>query len=198
MIPKQLLDTLTSLEFEEDGGIVIKSTEYNYEDLSITVAITTGKDEAPQNWKITCLGMQIDQMSHGWASDLSILDTHPLLWPHGDQESELYILGPAETPVAIYGDIVMTHNANCNGWFHPNRFLNKSISPIELLSSSGGLLARGPHTLLSAYASVLTTYSVKHQLLSHAVSAPDAVTSVHLLIIGDNYVIAREFLFELI
>ena len=67
MIPKELSVLLDGLEFEDNGGVMLKSVDSDDQTLLLSLCIRTGQEDEPdQPWTIRCRGVRKESICFEW------------------------------------------------------------------------------------------------------------------------------------
>ena len=125
------------------------------------------------------------QAFHFW----SLKTNHPLLLAYTEPKDTLTFHGAVPGPAPVLqalGDLV-AHRSE--GWRLLNHYLNPLIDPTELLKSGGGVLLRGPRSMVRAAKELLTTFGIDATILEHQPLCPAA----KVLLLSPNFVIAETF-----
>lgn len=125
---------------------------------------------------------------------IRLVQRHPLLWSHQQDELELYFTGAIADPHGTIGRLYVRHEALAYGWIPFGAFINNAVPLPELLSSEHGLLARGPQTPIMAYQDVLEKSGARCSVLKQE-GRPELSDEdgPKLLILGKSYIIATTF-----
>lgn len=162
-----LLETISTLEFEEFGRLAI--TAAMWEDNNVTLDLTVHQqDQEDQRWMLRCGAVRRSRIVNVPAIDaLSIKTEHPLLLPHSEARVELYFSSRPADPDAAVGRLIEAHHAVVGAWFDCLHFFNlgPEHSLRAMLNGGFGKLAEGPQSLIDRYAEALRTSGV-------AVSSP--------------------------
>ena len=162
---QELLDLTETLDFEEDGGIIVVSATWrnDKEDLEIGLDLNTGEDEV-QKWTLICKSEREHNIILGWGDNLEVANDHVLLWPHKKAVHKLWFNGSGEDTSAVIGALWQVHHKLVGGWFPFSRFLNCSDDFVGLMKGGHGKLAEGPEPLINAYQQVLQEYRIKNSI----------------------------------
>lgn len=123
---------------------------------------------------------------------IQLMQRHPLLWAHQQDELELHLQGALAQPHETIGQLHARHEALAQGWIPFGAFFNNAIPLATLLASKHGMLARGPQTPLAAYQDVLEKAGTRCSMLRQG-CPPDAEDNPVLLILGGSYIVADTF-----
>lgn len=198
----ELDEILTSLEFEEDGGIYITGTDWYQDDLKLEIAVNSGLDEGSQLWEAQVTGVREELIKSTWADDLRLLNDHVLLWPYNGTVSELYFSSPTEKPHELYVAVVEAHQRAVNNWIPLDRFINiKPYLPLlKLCKSTNALFAKGPTELLEIYAKVLSDFNMKPNIFGERTPKrwinkqfEEEAGNLKVLFVGESYIVAEDF-----
>lgn len=152
-----LLDTTSTLEFEEFGHLSI--TAATWSDDRVTLHLTVHQqDRADQAWRLHCRNVRRSRIVNDQAINaLWIKSEHPLLLPHTEAVVQLYFASRPADPDAAVGRLVEAHRAVVGDWFDCLYFFN--LGPQQslraMLDGGFGKLAEGPRPLIEEYERVL-------------------------------------------
>lgn len=148
-----LLDTISTLEFEELGYLAI--TAATWADNNVTLYLTVHQqDQADQVWRLQCRDVRRSRITNDQGIDaLWIKTEHPLLLPHTKVVAELYFSSRPSDPDAAVGRLVEAHQSVVGGWFDCLHFFNlgPDRSLRAMLNGGLGMLAAGPKPLIDSY-----------------------------------------------
>jgi hypothetical protein len=202
---QNLLERVSTFEFEEFGEISLESIKWRGFDLSLEIRINF--PEQFEVWDINCSAVRdsLFRNSHLFGQ-LSLVSEHPLLLPYKGPQVELYFHGrPAAVDTAV-GQLLEAHVSITSDWFSLDQFMNihakRTIA--QLLSGGFGKFADGPKPVIDTYARVLESHHVK-------VSSPpprpamwwDGIRFIpeqpplpQVLLLDDSYVVAPAMMAE--
>lgn len=195
----ELIEIITSEEFEESGGSVDLATvrvEGDLLSLSFNLIGGGSDEEQDQSWEVECIGLLEHQLSLGTCDQFMVYDDHALLWPYIYPQSSVSFYGDAADPQAVVGALYSRHVELVGHWIPFNRFLNGD--PVARVKGRFGMLAAGPMPLIEAYAAVLEQFGIDAAPTEpkRAWFANDVFTGsaeVAALILNDNsYVICQK------
>jgi hypothetical protein len=194
-----LLDTISTLEFEEFGHFAI--TAATWADNNVTLHLTVHQQEQEdQPWRLKCGVVRRSRIVNDQGIDaLWIKTEHPLLLPHSEAVVELYFSSRPSDPDAAVGRLIEAHNAVVGAWFDCLHFFNlgPQRSLRAMLNGGFGKLAAGPQPLIDRYAEALRNSGV-------AVSSPpsrppvwwngakwvEEVKPLFAVVLGASYVVS--------
>lgn len=193
-----LMDTLSTLEFEEFGGITLTAATWAANDLTLHLTIHQ-QGQADQPWRLHCEDVRRSRIVNDQGIDTLQIETqHPLLLPHTEPVVELYFSSRPSDADATIGRLLEAHRAAVGGWFDSLHFFNlgPDHSLRAMLNGGFGRLAVGPRPLINLYADVLRASGV-------AVSSPpsrlplwwdgarwiEEVKPLFAVILGGSYVL---------
>ena len=207
---QELLDSIDTLDFEEQGAICLLRAQWshrshrshrsqkNRDNLELTVEVFSGGDEASQKWIFLCQSVRKHQIVLNSFYDIELSHEHILLWPHTLPRSSLWFHGRSQNVPALVGDLYQAHHQMVADWFDFPRFFNASSysrSLFELLKGGYGKLAEGPEPIIAAYQNVLQKHDIESSVTlkpawhyhGKAENEPDELV---VLLLGDSRVIA--------
>jgi hypothetical protein len=193
-LPEALNITLESLEYEEDGGIVIHNIKLDRDDICLTIAVYCGSTDIPiQIWEIRIQAIEKHQITISWAKEFLFYSDHLLLTEYHENYAELYFIGRTnqsdEISIEIYRSLIELGDKKA---IAPYVYSPQSLN--LLCNQDHGLFARGPKNILEIYATILSNYNLKTSLISE-IEASSSNKELKLLIIGESYFVGRDFIF---
>jgi hypothetical protein len=202
-----MLDSLINItgtgEFEDDGSFCITHAEYIDADLHLQLDLKLPNGTSASR-AILCRQPRSHHILMAEHVDqLLISDNHFLIWPHSQPQFELYFHGRAQDSRTLLGALLMTHVQIFGENVPFPHFMNSAIfsQRVDLLNMGFGLLATGPETAITAYRTVLTDFHIRHSSPPphepkwwNGSSWQTEKESLYLLMMGDSFVVAPEFL----
>jgi hypothetical protein len=196
---RPLLDTLSTPEFDEYGGLTLRAVTWADGGLTLDL-IVRQQDHADEPWRLLCRNVRRSRIVNDQGIDpLRIETRHPLLLPHTEELLELYFSSRPPDPDAAVGQLVEAHRAVVGPWFDCLHFFNlgPDRSLRTMLDGGFGKLAEGPRPLIEGYAEVLRRAGV-------AVSSPpprspawwngerwvEESGPLFALILGESYIVS--------
>lgn len=202
---QELMDVIDSEAFDECGRLRIISLHEHQSALILRLNLLSESRGAvlDEIWEITCLRPRKCVLSLEIAYDLILTSDHVLLWEYIAPTTELYFRGKPVDSLAVIGALYERHRATAGTWISFDRFLNyigdwRNLS--QLIGGGYGLLAKGPHQLLSEYAAVIQMHGLHPNLLPPRPPVrwdgqrwiPED-RDLLVLVIGDSFVVAAGF-----
>jgi hypothetical protein len=198
----RLIESLVEMD---DGCTEISFTEIRLEGggMALDLKVDPCDGTTPRCWSVECSQAFDFKLVRPGAADLALLDDHVLLWPFCQDTASAYFRGSVTDPLRAVGDLHHAHVAATGGWIPFERFFNPVPLP-QLLSTEGGKLGEGPINLLDVYRRVLAAHGTNVEVkFSHAPNYPNywngedwvpvSRAEVKVLLLGDSYIIGREF-----
>src|SRR5205823_5413511 len=112
-----LLDTLSTLDFDEFGGLALTVATWAANDITLHLTVHQ-QDQPDQPWRLHCRDVRRSQIVNGRGIDTLHIETrHPLLLPHTESFVELYFSSRPPDADATIGRLVEAHRAVVGGWF---------------------------------------------------------------------------------
>ncbi len=185
------------LEFTEEGGISIYRVDASH---TFTIYIESYwgiNNKCNGRWEVQIKDLKDYYIRYQWESNIDILDSHPLLLEYQENNMSLYYSNRASNPDKLFSDIYV-YNTRLLNQIRPNN-LNKYINNGDLFgvcNNSSGLFARGPETIISEYQRILNENNVSNNILSSDDSDIFVSENATILILGDSYIIAKDFTFN--
>jgi hypothetical protein len=154
---RPLLDTFTTLEFEEFGWVALTGVMWEGNDLTLHLVVHQ-QDLPDECWRLRCRAERENRILNNKGCDGVVVTTeHPVLLPHTSPVTELYFSGRPADPDAVVGQLMEAHHEFVGRWFDGLRFFNlgphRSIK--RMLEGGFGKLVDGPQPLVERYADVL-------------------------------------------
>ncbi|HZN67781.1 MAG TPA: hypothetical protein VFB66_21015 [Tepidisphaeraceae bacterium] len=158
-----LLDSLSTLEFEEFGSLALTAVTWAGNDAALHLVVRQ-PDRPDEPWRLDCEAMRDSRIvCEPTFHDLWIETEHPLLLPHAEPAAELYFSSRPADPGAAVAELIDAHRAVVGEWFDCTHFFN--LGPYgslrRMLEGGHGKLAAGPLPLIERYADVLRRAGVK-------------------------------------
>lgn len=196
IIPPDLQTILDSLEFEENGGLVISSLNYENNKLKILFKLLYPDIDKPnQIWQLDVLGVEKERFIRNWTTSLEIYSDHFLLYEYIDNYSELYFHGSTSNPEKLLLDLYSSHLTHYGKNLDFGIGINAPNGMLKLCTNDYGLFARGPKRILMKYSECLLINGIKSNFINEIESVKK---ELKLLIFGESYFIAKDFKFKLI
>jgi hypothetical protein len=118
---------------------------------------------------------------------------HPLLVDHQEAIDSLFISSPVGDPEDVLRELESLAEKHFQKWRSITRYLNSEYPPRQLLFEGSGLLLRAPRSFADICASLLRRKGVRVDLLS---GGQKRAIPVETLILGSNFVVSEQFVFE--
>lgn len=203
LLNKDLLEILSTVHFDENGGVRITGTDWYEDNLRIEFVITPGDSIKDQLWEVQINGVREDLIKSEFANKLELVEEHPLLWTYNQVGTELFFTKQTEKPDELFTSIYEIHMRETRGWLELHKFINKTISFKSLCRSNSGQFARGPVKLMEKYGDELSKHKMNPSFYGQ--HHPKRWTNdqwieesepMKALIIGRSYVVAENFDFK--
>ena len=186
-----LLKTISSVDYEDYGSLLVTRTERRNGDLQLLLDVTADEEpDLPRNIQITCRAVRESNLSPGYYQDFQVSEDHVLLWHYTKPHFLTSFYGSVEAPLSVVGALCERHLDLAEDWIPLKKYMNPGVRLAELIGGAFGMLAEGPEPLVLAYEEVMQRYGVSttsHQ--SHR--AID--TKLMVMILDKSYVIAEAF-----
>ncbi|HEX7414833.1 MAG TPA: hypothetical protein VF411_12390 [Bacteroidia bacterium] len=195
ILPKELKAQLDSLDYQEDGGILITWVNFLDNNLKVNFTLSFGGIDRPkQFWNIEVTEIEKEKIVIEWANYPEIYSDHFLLYDFTDNYIELYFNGKTDNPEKLLIDLYKSHITNYNNDLEFGLGINAPNGMLKLCTNDSGLFARGPKRILREYEKCLISNGVKTNYINEIESDKK---NLKLLIFGDSYFIAKDFKFSL-
>lgn len=158
------------------------------------------RQSVPQRFRVSVEGTREFCLSFPHEIDsIRLVQRHPLLWSHQQDELELYFQGAVMDPYDTIGKLFARHEALAYGWIPFGAFFNGAVPLPKLLASEHGMLARGPQAPITAYQDVLERAGTQCSVLKQGRGVDlDPEAGPKLLVLGRSYIIGGTFSAELV
>ncbi len=202
VIPKEIIETFESLEYEEEGFLKFHHLELNSNDLNYFFELHSGIQNQYELWKISA------RKPRDWNIDsqfrysyFNIYSEHCLLWRYNDSHIEVHTKSKSKDPNGLFCDLYSLHMNLDDGSLPVDSFINGN--PITRCNSDFGVFAKGPKNLMTKYMELLNKYGRGAYLFGERDSLKwngknwiKEDGDYILMTIGEAYIIAKEFKFE--
>lgn len=186
-----LLKTISSVDYEDYGSLLVTRTERRNGDLQLLLDVTADEEpDVPRNIQITCHALRESNLSPGYYQDFQVSEDHVLLWHYTKPHFLTSFYGRVEEPLSVVGALYERHFDLAEDWIPLKKYMNPGVRLADLIGGSFGMIADGPEPLVFAYEEVMQRYGVSTS--SHqSQRAKDAKLTV--IILDKSYVIAERF-----
>ncbi|KRF20201.1 hypothetical protein ASG93_31320 [Paenibacillus sp. Soil787] len=195
---QEFINKFKQAVFEDDIYIRPSHISEKNENLIITFDVFLyGTEKLIQSWKVTCKNFENYKLVNEFIGDIDIFQDHVLLWEYTELHTALFYNGKANNKYELIGELLSKHLEITKGWIDYNYYLNKSLewkSLDWLFSGDSGLVASGPSILLNEYKNILEKFGLKTSIIPNKRQQ----TKYEVITFNSSYVIAEEFIFELI
>jgi hypothetical protein len=201
MLPEALSEVLERGEFENEGGIQLRSAEMTDESLLLRLVVDTGVEGDPaQLWSVRCESVRRERLVFEWAEDMIETADHVVLRPFNEDTGELFFSELSVGVTAVVGELYAAHLETVGDWFPFSDFFNASLLRPELRAAAFGSLAEGPVSLLKRFKEVIEKRDGKGSLRN--VRRPkrwtgaqwvDEKEGLRALVVGGSFVVAEGF-----
>jgi hypothetical protein len=123
-------------------------------------------------------------------ASVQVVSEHPLLLDYQEQHVSIYVAGVGDNPSEILRELQEALLAATSRWRDASTYLNAASEVV--LADGYGMLFRGPESLGKIVMAILSKAQISHTVLPS--SRP--TVPVQVMVAGDNWVIAEQFLFE--
>lgn len=125
----------------------------------------------------------------------AIFEKHPLLIEYQDSLSDLYISSQTDEPDNFIKDLVKLNNDFFCGWRGMQLYFNNQYGYKNVVKDGLGLLYKGPSIFIKELSDLLDKYQIKYKVQNYNVNKD---YKYKVLLLGNSFVIAEEFTFELV
>lgn len=201
---QQLLDNVSNYD-PEDQLILLRSVQWQHDDVELLDITLKLPDSDEQNWQIVCHGVSKSLVENDRAiADIALLEEHPLLIPYREKTYDLFFNDRPEKAIVplLICQLYEAHQSILGEWYDFSASINANPhrSLRVLLDFPSGILGRGPESLVRAYVDILHQHGIRSSMLS--ATGPwtrwrdgKYVTAekLFLLLLGESYWIAENF-----
>ena len=197
----ELLATVATGEFEDDGWVHLTGARWDGDDLRLALTVRTGEHEVPdQSWEITCHSPRAQHLTLEGDGTLCLSEEHVLLWPHTQPTLQLYFRSPRTDIQSAIGALYERHAELVGHWIAFHSFFNRLMRLADLLAAPSGMLGTGPEPLMRGYGQVLQSRGFQISLVGPR--PPQRVANgrwveetspLAVLILGESFVVAPSF-----
>jgi len=204
VIPEDLKITFDSLEYEE-GDFIVNGINFNQNnsELNFTLKLDYGDNLVFQSWKLiteNCIDFKID--FDEIEPYFEFYNEHFLLNEFEDFQTEVYIKNSTENPEKLLTKLMELHYSKFENIFNIDKFIiGKNM--LNRCKMNSGVFARGPKTILEDYFIILKEFGTNPYYFGNQKPGiwkrdnwEENKTKYKLCILGKNYFIGTDFLFE--
>jgi hypothetical protein len=123
-------------------------------------------------------------------ASIQVVSQHPLLLDYQEPHASIYVAGVGGNPSMILSELREALLAATLRWRDASTYLNAASEAV--LADGYGMLFRGPESLGKIVVAILSNAQISHSLLPSG----RPTVPVQVMVAGDNWVIAEQFLFE--
>lgn len=207
MIPKKLKNIFTEFD-KDDFTLYITRVDFDGDnfvfDFLIDVQNINEKGSFYQKWTVEATEHRKNHISLDQSDYLLIKDDHPLLWEFTDLQCQLYFTGNCKDHSRLFYDLYTTHK-KLFGKHQCFEISFEDSSFFKPFQYTNGLLTQGPKKLMEKYSNCLTQNGLDFNLIDekppkywNGEQFMEQERSLKVLILGDTYVIAKDFSFKLL
>ncbi|ULO09605.1 hypothetical protein H1230_13020 [Paenibacillus sp. 19GGS1-52] len=192
---RNMIDAIDNGVFENDVYLSLVSFVVNGNSIILTLELTYQDDEnVLQKWEVQCNDFGEHKLELFYFSDFKVLEEHVYLWDYNNDYFELYFNGHVKDSKKIIGELYIAHRDITNNLIPFGTYINGKIE--WLLGFDIGLFAKAPMNLIREYFNVLEDNGLNGTLLPTKSDKQwnGKQTDYKVLIFGDSYVIAKEFI----
>lgn len=202
MIPKDLENTLKSLDFEHDGYISFKNFKLDNTVGELLIEVNPRTDEQPiENWKITITNHRKHEILKSGCQNLELTDNHWLLSSVNQDSGELFVNKLKSHKRDLFRELYTLHRANFGDWIPFDKYIPHEFHHLDKFSFDFGFFAKGPLDILEIYAKKLREfYAVVNIIRSkdrirrtELYDYDIETTKYKILVLGDSTIIGEHF-----
>ncbi|MBA2670130.1 MAG: hypothetical protein H0U67_07165 [Gemmatimonadetes bacterium] len=156
------MELLVTTEFEEGGWITVARVQRRAPGIELLLDVRSDAENFErQAWRIECGDPRACRFGAEPSNGVQLLSEHMLLSPHVEPPCVPAFRGRASDPRRAVADMWERHTSIAEMWVPFDTFFNRQIPIMELLGTSGGILAEAPQRFAEAYSEVLRTYEAE-------------------------------------
>ncbi|WLR42513.1 hypothetical protein LC087_17760 [Bacillus carboniphilus] len=166
----------------------------NLDTLIIDINLTFyDEEEILEKWQIVCEDIEAHKIQYDVFQSWDIYNEHQMLWNYNKEWVQVFLKGSTSSTTEVIGELYKIHADHTKGYIPFDEYFNYRID--KILDGGFGLFAKGPCDLMELYRSVLTKYQYKTTVLSlDDRNGEEDRTDYILLVMGNSYVVAKNFL----
>ena len=153
ILPPELEDAFSSVEFENERGLEICSIEYLDNELLFNFSFYLEEQEqlTKQFWQLEVKGYRDCKIDiDNFGDFITFYTEHNLLAEFNDTKTELYFRKAAENPEKLLANIYELHTIVFDNLIPIEKYLH-GRQLLTLCKSDSGLFAKGPKSILKYY-----------------------------------------------
>jgi hypothetical protein len=179
-------------EFEANGRMRVVAAHWSADRLDIRLHVADGTGQI-SGWSLRFRDVLEYNFANVYNCGLNVWrDDHPAIAQYVDTRAFLHFAHAPRDPSHVIGELWSAHVDLVDDWIPFDRYLNREIPLLRLLSGGSGLVATGPAFIVSAYANVLEAEDCQPVVQELPRSRTiDTATLVHF---GECYVICASVL----
>ncbi len=185
---RKLLDITETLEFEENGRLLIQAATWSDDSVDLRFRVDHGTDET-SIWTLHCsevIEYLLADVRYQIGLNIHSGD-HPLIKQYVQPLEGVYSSKPSADPDHVVGQLWAAHVALVDDWIPFDRYLHRGLPLRALLASGHALIASAPTFLADVYSHVLESNGCEPTRLQPAAAR---ATSAQLAHFGDSYILA--------
>ncbi len=196
-----LAAVVESDEFEDNGWIRLRSLDLKGDGLELKLMVRRpDRGDQDEMWCVSCEQALCYSVERPWDDWISLVSSHPLLWPYSEPSKALYFSQAPADPAAVVAGLLNAHEDITKGWFRFRRFVNTGLPIVSLLEAGHGQLATAPKRVCEKYFQVLLDHEMRPRMLSAEPAASAAAVSTQkeeclpkALLFGGSHVVGTGF-----
>jgi hypothetical protein len=193
-----LIERIHSGEMVEPDGLI---EYFDRGDSALELRIQLRDYEYPhvlERWRVYCAAPREFRIVPEPGLIAAFNETHSAVRQFVDGHVDLFFSGMADPPERVIEGLRQAHQRIAGHWVPFDRYLNK-MSLTDLFKSGSGKIFSGPRFLAREYEPILRGAGLDvSRIPDEPPAVAHATTTLQMLQVGESYVIADDFLAELI
>lgn len=162
-VSKAMIPELHNID-EEDYWISWSKLTVDEDCWCIGLRVKSDLEEIDANYELKAFGVQAYQLGSRQDGDLFLLDrSHPIMLQHCDTISELYCWVDDANRYRLLSLVLEAHHKVVADWIDPFEIINK----VAAGGWSYGQLAKGPTSIIKAYAEAIQSTALRWNVLAN-------------------------------
>jgi hypothetical protein len=204
MIPIKLNNILDSLEFENDGLILIRKTDIQDDFIDIVLSVRLGHNDKKELWTIRVKNYKEYSFTSKVFYDIILHKEHCLLLSYNGYSAEIFVNEKIDNKKDLFEKLYLAHRKVCKDWIPFDKFIPHGFDNLGHFELDYGSFARGPIEILKVYFDTLKKYYNKVNIVGkygRRVHIPESgfetdKTIYRILVLGDSFIIGEDFEFN--
>lgn len=202
---ESILEEMGNRDLENHDELSLTEMKEDENNLTLTFKIQNDFDnkDLSQIWRVKCKDFMERKIEDNYFYSFELFEEHALLWEYTENRCQLFFRGYTENLEALVGSLFLKHKEITEGWIPFDKYLNDMTEIEKLLQWGAGLLAEGPEKIVNEYSKVLDSFNINSSIVSIGYPKKWCENGLiedkdekYVLIFGNSFVVAREFIDE--